>query len=125
MTLAGEVLIGAGVALLVLAGVGLLRLPDVFSRMHAATKASSLGLACVLVGTALHLSGPGATAKLVAALVFQFLTAPVAAHVIGRAAYMSGVPLWEGTLYDELAPGAEQRPGDDGSHPDLRGEPDA
>lgn len=94
-------LIGAGVALMVLAGLGLLRLPDVFARMHAATKSASLGLACVLVGAALLLPGVEAKLKLLAAVVFQFMTAPVAAHVIGRAAYRSGVPLWEGTLFDE------------------------
>ncbi len=102
MTIAGDVLIGIGVTLMVIAGFGLLRLPDVFSRMHAGTKAASLGLACILLGVALLLPGSEATVKLVAALIFQVVTAPVAAHVIGRGAYRSGVKLWEGTLYDEL-----------------------
>lgn len=101
MRLAGDVLIGAGALLMLLAGVGLLRLPDVFSRMHAATKSASLGLACTLAGTALLMPELSAVVKLVVAITFQFATAPVAAHVIGRAAYRAGVPLWEGTLYDE------------------------
>lgn len=104
MRLAGDVLIAVGAILMLLAGVGLLRLPDLFSRMHAATKSASLGLACTLAGTALLMPDLSAVVKLVVAIVFQFATAPVAAHVIGRAAYRAGVPLWEGTLYDELGP---------------------
>lgn len=94
-------LVGAGVGFMVLTGVGLLRLPDVFSRMHAATKSASLGLACVLAGSAILVPGPLARTKLILAITFQFMTAPVAAHVIGRAAYRAGVPLWEGTRHDE------------------------
>lgn len=102
MTLAGNVLIMVGVGLLILAAVGLLRFPDVFSRMHAGTKAASLGLACVLSGAALRLPDALTVTKLLLAVVFQFVTAPIAAHVIGRAAHRSGVPLWEGTVIDEF-----------------------
>lgn len=102
MTVVGDVLIGIGVALMVLAGLGILRLPDVFSRMHAGTKAASLGLVCILGGTCFLLPHPVTIVKLVFALIFQLVTSPVAAHVIGRGAYRSGVELWEGTLYDEL-----------------------
>ncbi|HVL81071.1 MAG TPA: monovalent cation/H(+) antiporter subunit G [Actinomycetota bacterium] len=103
MTVVGDVMIGLGGLLMVLAGLGILRLPDVFSRMHAGTKAASLGLALILGGSALHMQQLPAVVKLLAALVFQFVTSPVAAHVIGRGAYVSGIPLWEGTLVDELA----------------------
>ncbi len=102
MKLAATILVVVGSALMLLAAVGVVRLPDVFARMHAGTKAASLGLACVLAGTAMFLPVPGASVKLVVAMVFQFVTAPVAVHVIGRAAYRAGVSLWEGTLYDEL-----------------------
>ncbi len=102
MSIAAGTLIGIGATLMLLAGLGVVRLPDVFSRMHAGTKAASLGLACILVGVALESSAASA-GKLVAAIVFQFSTAPVAAHIIGRAAYRAGIPLWEGTLVDELA----------------------
>ena len=107
MSVAADTLIGIGAVLMLLAGLGVLRLPDVFSRMHAGTKAASLGLACILVGVALEADAPTA-AKLVAAILFQFSTAPVAAHVIGRAAYRAGIPLWEGTLLDELARADEE-----------------
>jgi multicomponent Na+:H+ antiporter subunit G len=118
MRIAGHVLMALGAGLLLLAAVGLLRLPDVFARMHAATKAASLGLACVLAGTAVLMPTPGTVAKVVLAILFQLATAPVAAHVIGRAAYRAGVPLWEGTLYDEwqrgptdLGAGTSREPG--------------
>jgi multicomponent Na+:H+ antiporter subunit G len=101
MRVAGNVLVQVGAGFLLLAAVGLLRLPDVFARMHAATKAASLGLACILAGTALLIPSPVAVLKIVLAIIFQFATAPVAAHAIGRAAYRAGVPLWEGTLHDE------------------------
>jgi multicomponent Na+:H+ antiporter subunit G len=111
MTIAAYALISFGALLMLLAGIGVLRLPDVFSRMHAGTKAASLGLACVLAGIALVTPDAVARVKLVVAIVFQFLTAPVAAHLIGRAAYRSGVPLFEGTRFDELsgAPDATSR----------------
>lgn len=91
-----------GAGLMVLSGVGVLRLPDVFARAHAGTKSASLGLACILVGTAMLEPTVGAILKAGLAIIFQFATAPIAAHVIGRAAYRGGVPMWEGTLLDEL-----------------------
>lgn len=109
MRIAGNVMVGVGAGLLLLASVGLFRLPDVFARMHAGTKAASLGLAFVLAGTALLAPGAASTIKLALAILFQFATAPVAAHVIGRAAYRTGVPLWEGTLYDDWGRPADLR----------------
>jgi multicomponent Na+:H+ antiporter subunit G len=104
-------LLAAGTLLTVLAGVGVLRLPDVFARMHAATKSSSLGLALVLLGAALRVRGVGDTAKLVLVIALQFLTAPVAAHLVGRAAHRAGEALDHVTEVDELA-GAERPPPD-------------
>jgi multicomponent Na+:H+ antiporter subunit G len=92
-----------GVALCVLGGVGLNRFPDVFARMHAATKPVTLGLALVALGAAwVEPSIPGSV-KLVLAALLQFVTAPVAAHMIGRAAYRAGVPMSLHTQVDELA----------------------
>lgn len=104
MNVAGGMLIGVGVLLTLLAALGTLRFPDVLTRSSAATKAAGLGLACVLGGAALLFGTVEAAVKLSLAVVLQFLTAPVAGHVISRAAYRSGVPLWEGTWCDELAP---------------------
>lgn len=98
-------LIAVGVGLIALAGVGVLRMPDVLARLQAGSKAASLGLACVFGGVAMLGASLATAVKLTLAAVFVFGTAPVAAHVIGRAAYRSGAPLWEGTVLDELADG--------------------
>ena len=110
MTIVGGVLIGTGVALILLAGVGIVRLPDVLTRASAATKAAGLGVALVLAGVAFVIGTPEAAVKLGAAVVLQFLTAPVAGHVLGRGAYRSGAPLWQGTEVDELRGFYEQHP---------------
>lgn len=103
MTVVGGTLIALGVVLTLLAAVGILRLPDLLIRMNAATKAASLGVACVLAGVAFLDPSVEAAVKVTLAIVLQFATAPIAGHVIGRAAYNSGTPLWGGTLYDEMA----------------------
>jgi multicomponent Na+:H+ antiporter subunit G len=100
--LAAQLLIGLGVALILLAGIGVMRFPDVLTRANAATKATGLGLAAVLAGVALQIATPRAFVVLGFAVLVQFATAPVSGHVIGRAAYRSGAPLWEGTHTDDL-----------------------
>jgi multicomponent Na+:H+ antiporter subunit G len=92
-------LVGAAFALL--AAVGVLRMPDVFTRMQASTKASTLGLACLLVGAALQMGDFASFVRVASIGAFVLLTTPVAGHVIARASYLAGVPLWEGTLLDE------------------------
>ncbi len=91
-----------GTLLLLLAGIGILRLPDIFLRMSAASKASSLGAGCILLAVAVSAADIAITVRAVAGVLFLFLTAPVASHMIGRAAYMIGVPLWKGMVVDEL-----------------------
>lgn len=96
------VLLVVGSLFMLLAGLGVLRLPDIFMRLQAATKASTLGIGCLLLGVAVHFQHLGVTTLAVLIIAFFFLTAPVGAHMIARAAYAVGVPLWEGTLTDEL-----------------------
>ena len=91
----------AGSAFALLAAVGVLRLPDVFTRMQASTKASTLGLGCLLIGAALQLGDFGSSIRLASIGAFLLLTTSVAAHVIARASYLADVPLWEGTVLDE------------------------
>ncbi len=100
--LIADLLLLLGAAFLLLAAIGVLRMPDVFMRMSAATKAATLGAACMLSAVAVYFSGIGVTTRALAAIAFLLLTAPVAAHMIGRAAYFVGVPLWKGTIRDEL-----------------------
>ena len=94
-----------------LAAIGLVRMPDVYIRMHAATKAGTLGAGLVLVAVALQASDGSTVVRALAAIVFLLITAPVAAHMIGRAAYRSGVPLWDGSIVDEWRTGAQRRNG--------------
>jgi multicomponent Na+:H+ antiporter subunit G len=96
-------LILAGSALALLAGIGIVRLPDVFARMHAATKPATLGLALVCVGAAITDAQVSDIAKLVLVVALQFFTAPVGAHMVGRAAYHAGGLLDRRTVLDELA----------------------
>jgi multicomponent Na+:H+ antiporter subunit G len=101
--LVSSILMIVGAVFILLASIGLLRLPDLFTRMQAATKAAVLGAACMLLAMAFHFSHDlGTVARSVATLAFIFLTAPVAAHMIARAAYFLGVPMWQGSVLDDL-----------------------
>lgn len=96
-------LILSGAVFCFIASVGVLRLPDTIIRMHAATKAGALGSGLVLLGLAFCFTETSITLRALAAILFLLLTAPVAAHLIGRAAYCTRVRLWERTWIDELA----------------------
>ncbi|GAB4480177.1 MAG: monovalent cation/H(+) antiporter subunit G [Anaerolineales bacterium] len=91
-----------GALLMFIAALGVARMPDLFTRMHSSTKSATLGVGLIMIGAAFHFGEIGMTMRAVAIIVFLFLTAPVAAHMLGRAAYFAGVPLWEGTLSDAL-----------------------
>lgn len=99
---AAAVLLLAGSVLAVLAGVGLQRFPDVFARIHSATKATTLGLLFIVAGAALRIGDAGDAAKLALVAVLQFVTAPVAAHMVGRASYRAGTEMSDHTAIDEL-----------------------
>ena len=101
----------AGASFALLAALGVLRLPDVFTRMQASTKASTLGLGCLLIGAALQLGDLASLIRLVSIGAFILLTTPVAGHVIARAAYRANVPLWAGTVLDERHGTAEEHSG--------------
>lgn len=91
-----------GAAFLLLAALGIVRMPDLFSRMQAATKASTMGIGCVMLAAAFHFGDIIMVARALAVIGFFFLTAPVTAHLIARASYFVGVPLWEHSVVDEL-----------------------
>lgn len=95
------VIIGAFFALV--ASIGLVRLPDVYSRMHAASKAGTVGSGLMMIALAV-ISADGSTAiRALAGLLFFILTAPIAAHLLARAAYKVGYPLWSGSVADEMS----------------------
>lgn len=77
-------------------------MPDLFTRLQVSTKASTLGVGCTLLAVAIYFGELGIIVRALAAIAFFFITIPVAAHMIARAAYFVGVPLWEGTVVDEL-----------------------
>lgn len=90
LDIVAAVLLLAGAGLSLLAGIGLHRFNDVFARMHAATKPATLGLMLVVAGASLRIGEAGAVVKLLVVVAFQLVTAPVAAHVVARAAYRVG-----------------------------------
>ncbi len=85
-----------------LAAVGILRLPDLYTRMQAAAKGGTLGAGLLILSVVIHFNDLGVAVRGTLVIVFLFLTAPIAAHMIGRAAYFVGYPPWEGTKVDEL-----------------------
>lgn len=97
-----SILLLAGAAFMVLAAIGVLRLPDLPTRMHATTKAGALGAMMTMGGVAFYFGDSAVAARAIAIVIFILLTAPIAAHVIGRAGYFTGTQLWEGTIKDEL-----------------------
>ncbi|NKY38450.1 monovalent cation/H(+) antiporter subunit G [Cellulomonas septica] len=97
-----------GALLAFAAGVGALRFPDLLARMHAATKPQVLGLVLCLIGLALRLRSGGAVWALVLVALFQMLTAPVAAHMVGRAGYRTGKVRGDLLVVDELTADLER-----------------
>lgn len=93
IALAALVILGGFFCLV--AGLGILRLPDVLIRMHASTKAGTLGSGLILVAVAFFFADTATVTRALLAIVFLLITAPVAAHMIGRAAFRAGTPLWQ------------------------------
>jgi multicomponent Na+:H+ antiporter subunit G len=93
------------------AGVGLLRFPDVLSRMHAGTKPQVVGVLLIMVGGAIRLTGSSVTWMLLLVAVFQLLTAPVSAHMVSRIAYRRRHVRRDLLLVDELGGGPRTEPG--------------
>lgn len=101
-----------GTFLMVVTALGLLRLPDVFCRMHAAGKAGTLGVVLIILGAVIALAGTPNDVSIrgLLAVVFQFLTTPTATHLLARAAYVCDYPLSERTAVDELKAFLPSRP---------------
>jgi len=106
--IAAQILIAVGLAFDLFGCIGLVRLPDVYNRVQAATKCVTLGTCLILGGTAVFGLSGAMSIKALLCAVFVLLTSPVAAHAISRGAYKSGVRLWEGSVIDRY--GAEIHP---------------
>ena len=97
-----SILLIVGAFFMLVAGLGMLRMPDLFLRMSCSTKAATIGVGTLLFALALYFANAGVATRALATIGFIFLTSPVGAHRIGRIAYLVGVSLWEGTIKDEL-----------------------
>lgn len=106
--LAGALLLLSGSVLAVIAGLGALRLPDLLSRMHAATKPQVFGLMLLMSGLALTLRSLAMTFALVLVVAFQLVTAPISAHMLGRAGYRTGKVDHSLMVADELTDDLER-----------------
>lgn len=111
--LIASALLLVGLAFTLVGSLGLVRLPDVYTRMHAPTKATTLGVSCMLAAAALTLPGNAVAVamKAILAIIFLFLTAPIAAHILARAARATGAPPTPLTHIDELPPPTIERAG--------------
>lgn len=96
--------ISVGVLFIIVTAIGLYRLPDMYTRSHAASKSATLGVMCVLIGVFLHFwlieghFNPG----ILLAILFIFITSPVGGHIMMRSSYIAGVLPWKGTVHDDL-----------------------
>ncbi len=96
------IFISLGVLFTLLAGIGVLRMPDFYMRVSISTKAVTLGVGLILVAAAISFNDFAVTARVLAIIVFILITAPVGAHMIGRASYFTGVRLWKKSVCDDL-----------------------
>lgn len=102
LNIAVGLLIVIGAAFSLAAAIGINRLPDVYCRMHAASKAGTLGSGVILLALALHADDAATATRAIAGFIFLLLTAPVAAHLLAKASYEAGYRLWEGSVKDEM-----------------------
>lgn len=104
------ILIVIGAAFALIASIGLLRLPDLYTRMHAASKAGTMGSGVMLIALAIFTDDQAVVTRALAGVMFFLLTAPVSSHLLAKAAYSAGYRLWDGSVTDEMkAKPARQR----------------
>ncbi|SIS88247.1 monovalent cation/H(+) antiporter subunit G [Belliella pelovolcani] len=96
------ILSSLGALFILLAAVGIVKMPDLYLRISVTTKAATLGIGLILLGAGIYFSDTAILARVIAIIVFMLLTAPVGAHMIGRASYFTGVKMWKNSKIDEL-----------------------
>lgn len=92
-----------GALFILSSSIGLLRKPDIFLRISVTGKASTLGIGLILVSTALFFNNYSVTTRVVAIILFLFITISIGGHLLARAAYIIKTPIWKGTKIDDLA----------------------
>lgn len=103
----GGVLLLVGALFCLLAALGLLRLPDLYTRMHASAKAGTVGAGAILLGLSIVCFDGSVLLRALAGISFLVLTNPVSAHLLARAAYLSGLRPCAGTVVDDFGKTAE------------------
>src|SRR5690606_14438887 len=120
-----------GALSILFASIGILRMPDFYLRLSVTVKASTLGVGLLLICAAIMFPDVSVTTRAIAIIFFLIITAPIGAHMIGRAAYFTKTPLWKGTIIDELAGRYDEKTHklegeedeDEGSDNDENGQP--
>lgn len=101
-----DILVGTfsllGAIFILLASIGLIRMPDSYLRISVTTKAATLGIGLLLIAAAIHFKDFSITTRVMAIILFILLTAPVSGHLLGRTSYFSGVKLWRYSVMDDL-----------------------
>ncbi len=96
------ILASFGAIFVLLAAIGILRMPDLYLRISVTTKAATLGIGLLLLCVGIYFGELSITTRVLAIIFFLLLTAPVGAHLIGRASYFVGTPLWKKSVMDDL-----------------------
>jgi len=91
-----------GALFILVASVGIYKMPDFYSRLSVTIKAATLGIGAILIASALFFAEFSVTTKTISIIFFLFLTAPVAGYLIGKVAYVNGTKLWKHSIIDEM-----------------------
>lgn len=96
------VLCTLGAIFMLIAALGIYRMPDFYTRLSVTVKASTMGVGLVLIAAIIHFYDFAVSTKIIAIIFFLYITSPVAAFMISKTAYKSGVKLWDQSVIDEL-----------------------
>lgn len=97
-----KILCTLGAFFVLVASLGIYRMPDFYTRLSVTVKAGTIGVGCILSAAAIHFYTFSVTTKVLAIVFFVMITSPVAAYMISRAAYAIGVKLWKHSIVDEI-----------------------
>lgn len=100
--LAVALLLALGSTFVLIAAIGVLRMPDVYMRLQVSTKGATLGAGTLLLAVPIFFGDIEIFVRAMLIIAFVFLTTPISGHMLARAAYIVGVPLWKGAVVDEL-----------------------
>lgn len=97
-----------GSFIVLLAGLGVVKMPDIYTRMSATSKASTLGVSIILITTGFFFGTTEIITRTLLIVIFLMITAPVASHLLGKAAHLNKLPLWDRTKRDDVS-GSDER----------------